>query len=201
VVSTWGSGYTCQGDEQGVAIHFSHTARGEGGPRDPRACLGHLQVMKEETAALHSEQHMHTASNQNEMARRPRKEWAYSPCTASPAGLLIATRSSVQKVNANLLSIRAKVFENGFMCSLTILVQHHAAFCCQRCFPAWLTSCIPERHTPLQSMATVEDHSESQLEHLTNVAESDFHQTDRNDYIKLLHKYIHDNDKAVPAVY
>lgn len=97
MVSTWGSGYTCQGDEQGVAIHFSHTARGEGGPRDPRACLGHLQVMKEETVALHSEQHMHTASNQNQMARRPRKEWAYSPCTASPAGLLIATRSSVQK--------------------------------------------------------------------------------------------------------
>jgi len=34
---------------------------------------------------------------------------------------------------------------------------------------------------PMQSMATVEDHSESQrLEHLTSVAESDFHRTDRN---------------------
>ena len=61
---TCGSGYTCQGDEQGVAIHFSHTARDEGGQRDPRACLGHLQVMKEETAALHSEQHAHTARNE-----------------------------------------------------------------------------------------------------------------------------------------
>jgi len=74
-----------------------------------------------------------------------------------------------------------KYSRNWFICSLTILVQHHAAFCCQRCFPAWLRGCIPERHMPMQSMATVEDHSESQrLEHLTNVAESDFHRTDRN---------------------
>lgn len=119
-------------------------------------------------------------ATKNETVRRPRKEWAYSPCTASPAGLFIAIRSSVQQSMQVCCQFVPQVFENGFICSLTILVQHHATFCCQRCFPAWLRGCTPERYIPMQSMVTVEDRSESQLEHLTNVAESGFHQTDRN---------------------
>ena len=105
-----------------MGIHSSHTASDEGGWTDPHACLGHLQFMKGtcSTCTINIIMHISQAPCRNQtvsqvvslagqtrcgerLARETTRQWEglgrgyYSPCTASPAGLSIATRSPVNQ--------------------------------------------------------------------------------------------------------